>query len=125
LRGRVCSEIVSWVATEVLTVAAAQLATSAGILGTGAASSWDTFGTSIVLGLIVDAVVQEIYAQQFDPIGTLSQKLDASLDEMESLILQGTSDSAGLHGCLRDYSSQRNAKRRQAIQQAVLAPLAI
>lgn len=124
-RGMVGREIVSWVASEVLTVAAAQLATSAGLLGTGAASSWGTFGASIVVGLIIDAVVTEIYNQQFDPTGELSRKLDASLDQIEALILQGTDDSAGLHGRLRDYSSQRNATRRQAIQQAVQAPLAI
>ncbi|MBC7819950.1 MAG: hypothetical protein IAG10_23960 [Planctomycetaceae bacterium] len=124
-RGMVGREIVSWVAAEVLTVAAAQLATSAGILGTGAASSWGTFGAGIVVGLIVDAVVTEIYNQQFDPIGELSRTLDASLSQMESLILQGTSDSAGLHGRLHDYSSRRNVTRREAIQKAVLTSLAI
>ena len=122
-RGMVGRELVSWVAAEVLTVAAAQLATSAGILGTGAASGWATFGAGIVIGLIVDAVVTEIYQQQFDPIGELSATLDASLTQMEALILNGTTDAAGLQQRLHDYTARRNVARRQAIQQAVLTPV--
>ena len=122
-QGMVGRELVSWVAAEVLTMAAAQLATSAGILSAGGASGWATFGAGIVIGLVVDAVVTEFYNQHFDPVGELSGKLDASLSQMETLILQGTNESAGLQGRLHDYSARRNRFRRQAIQQAVLKPV--
>lgn len=123
-RGMVGRELVSWVAAEVLTVAAAQLATSAGILGTGAASGWATFGAGIVIGLIVDVVVTEIYHQQFDPVGELSATLEASLTQIEALILEGTTDAAGLQQRLQDYTSRRNVARREAIQEAVLTTVA-
>lgn len=122
-QGMVGRELVSWVASEVLTMAAAQLATSAGILGAGGASGWATFGAGLVIGLIVDAVVTEIYNQHFDPVDELSSQLEATLSQMETLILQGTNESAGLQGRLHDYSARLNFIRRQAIQQAVLTPV--
>ncbi len=122
LRGDVGREIVGFIVSEILTVTAAQLATSAGILGTGAATGWASFGTGLIVGFVVDAVVSEIYNQQFNPVGELSAKLNASLNQMESLILQGTPDSAGLRARLDDYSTRRNTVRRQAIQRAVLSP---
>ncbi len=122
LRGDVGREIVSFIVSEIVTVTAAQLATSAGILGTGAATGWATFGTGLLVGLAVDAAVSEIYNEQFNPVGELSSKLDASLKQMESLILRGTPDSAGLRARLDDYSARRNAVRRQAIYRAVVSP---
>ncbi len=114
-------EVVSYVAGEALTYAGAQLATSAGILTTGAGSSWATLGVGIVVSLIADAIVTEIYNQQFDPAGKLAEMLNSQLDQMESLILQGTSASPGLQSRLMDYTARRNAARRQLIQQAVLS----
>ncbi|HQU46289.1 MAG TPA: hypothetical protein PK867_25980 [Pirellulales bacterium] len=115
-------ELASYVTGEVLTCAATQLATSAGILGTGAGSSWATFGAGIVIGIIIDAIVTKIYEWQFDPVGNLTGMLNAQLDQLEALILEGTSESPGLRGRLSHYSSERNAARREAIQRAIHAP---
>lgn len=114
-------ELISYVAGEVLTIAATQLATSAGILGTGAGSSWATFGAGIIVGIIVDAIVTRIYEWKFDPAGKLTGMLNTQLGQLETLILQGTSQSPGLRDRLSHYTALRNAARRQAIQRAILA----
>lgn len=115
-------ELVSYVAGEVLACAATQLATSAGILGAGAGSSWATFGAGVVIGIIVDAIVTRIYQWKFDPAGKLTGMLNGQLGQLESLILQGTAQSPGLRDRLSQYTAVRNAARRQAIERAVLAP---
>lgn len=114
-------ELVSYVAGEILTVAATQLATSAGILGVGAGSSWATLGVGLVVGVIVDAIVSKIYDWKFNPVGNLTGMLNGQLGQLESLILQGTSQSPGLRDRLSRYTALRNAARRQAIERAVLA----
>ena len=122
-RGMIGRELVSFVVGEVLTVATASLATSAGILGTGAASGWATFGAGVVVGLIVDAVVTEIYSQTFNPIGELSDKLNAQLTQMESLIVDGATDAPGLRGSLNSVAMRRATAIRQSVETAVLANL--
>ena len=69
-------EIASNVGGEVAAMVAVQLATSAGILGTTTALSWETFGISLVAGVIVDVIVGKIV----DAKGKVKQKLVASLE---------------------------------------------
>lgn len=65
-------DTISLVGGEIAAAVAVQLATSAGILGTGAVCSWETFGIGLVVGVIVDCVVGWI----MDPSGKLQAKLD-------------------------------------------------
>lgn len=118
-RGTVGCEVVGWFAGEVLWNAMTRLATSAGVLGTGAAASWATFGTSIIVSIIVDYVVAWVYDQVFDPAGELSRMLDGKLTELEENILSGDADHPGLVARLRDYAAHRAAARRQALDKAV------
>lgn len=120
LRAAVGRELVSWIAGEILTQATFQLATSTGILSTGAASSTVTFGVGIVVSLIVDAIVTEIYNQAYDPAGKLSETLNSHLRQLESLVIEGSGTSPGLIPRLRQYTRQRGENRRAALQQAVL-----
>ena len=120
LQAAVGREIVSWIASEVITQATFSRAASAGILGTGAASGTVTLGVGVIVGFIVDAIVTEIYNQAYDPAGELSKQLDAHLIELERLVVEGTSDAPGLVTRLRDFSSRRGMSRRDAIRAAVL-----
>lgn len=120
LKAAVGRELASWIAGEILAQATIQLATSTGILSTGAASGTVTFGVGIVVGLIVDAIVTEIYNQAYDPAGKLSDTLNSHLRQLETLVLEGSDNSAGLLPRLRDYSRQRSDGRRSAIQRAIL-----
>lgn len=114
-------EVVSYVAGELLTMVAAQLATSAGILGAGAGSGWATFGIGVGVSLLVDVIVTDIYQKQFDPAGKLTEALNQQLDQMQSLIIKGTSEIPGLEYRLHDYAKRRNIARRQVIHEAVLS----
>lgn len=120
LKAAVGRELASWIAGEILAHATIQLATSSGILGTGAVSGTVTFGVGVVVGLIVDAIVTEIYNQVYDPAGELSKRLDAHLIQLENLILDGNEQAPGLMPRLRDYASQRGKSRRAALHNAVL-----
>ncbi|MEZ6064115.1 MAG: hypothetical protein R3B90_00050 [Planctomycetaceae bacterium] len=111
LRAAVGRELASWIAGEIITQATIQLATSTGILSTGAASGTVTFGVGIVVGLIVDAIVTEIYNQAYDPAGKLSDTLNNHLWQLETLVLEGTGNSPGLLPRLRQYTRQRGENR--------------
>jgi hypothetical protein len=113
-------ELVSWVAGEVLTAAALELATSAGVLTAGAASGTVTFGVGLVVGLIVDAIISWIYDAAFDPVGELSRRLDVTLGQLEELILGGDGTAPGLVQRLHDYALRRGQARNVAIRSAVL-----
>lgn len=69
------AEGISLVAGELAAWAAVQMATSAGILGTGAALSWETFGISVVVGVLVDLTVGWI----MDPAGKVQNQLDEQI----------------------------------------------
>ena len=70
--------IVSEVASSILGQIVAQMGVDAGILGTAAANSWETFGASLLVGIIVDMVWEWID----DPAGDIAVKVDESLDTM-------------------------------------------
>jgi len=120
-RGMVGRELVSFVAGEVLTVAATELAASAGIMGAGAYSGVATFGVGVGVGIAIDYVVSMAYESYFDPAGEISRQLNQSLDQMRNLIINGTNRSPGLSSRLVDYASRRNQARVTSIQ-AVIHP---
>lgn len=111
-------EFTSFVAGEVLTVAGVQLATSAGIIGVGAASGTVTFGIGLIAGIIVDAIINAV----MDPAGELSDQLNDTLLRLEALIVSGDGEQPGLYQRLRDFASLRAEARRTAIT-AVGLPL--
>jgi hypothetical protein len=120
--GMVGREIASLVAGEVLAAAAVELGTSTGILGAGAASGTVTFGAGLVVGIIADYAVSWAYEKMFDPIGELSKRVNAQLDQLEQMILVGGGAKPGLQRRLQDYSSRRNKAREAAIKAAIFPP---
>jgi len=106
-------ETVSFIVSEVVTAAMVQLGVSSGILATGAASGWATFGTGLVVGLLVDYAVQ----QYSDPAGTLTAELNQRLQELKSAILYGDQESPGLIPRLREFAQARAVARRDALQE--------
>ena len=117
-------EIASYIAGELLTQATIHIATSSGILGTGALSGPATFGVSVIVGIIVDQIVSEIYNRAFDPVGDLAMRLNWRIEELEQIIVCGTRESPGLIRRLDRHSSERSFARGQEIHRAVLSKLA-
>jgi hypothetical protein len=115
LRSDVAGQVVSLIAGEVLTQVATRLGVSAGILGTGAASSWATFGVGVVVGLIVDQIVAWVWDWYADPTGTLVRQLNTKLDHVNRLIVDGADEMQGLHARLEAHAAQRAAIRETAL----------
>ncbi|MBM4231131.1 MAG: hypothetical protein FJ184_10340 [Gammaproteobacteria bacterium] len=115
LQGDIATQLVSIIAGEVLAQVAVRLGVSAGILGTGAASGWATFGIGVVVGLIVDQIVSWVWDWWADPRGNLAADLDRKLDEMNRLIVDGSTDVQGLRARLQQFSRERAATRRTAV----------
>lgn len=115
LRTDITTELVSIITGEVLAQVAVRLGVSAGILGTGAASSWATFGIGLVVGLIVDQIVSWVWDWYADPKGNLAVELNGKLDEINRLIVDGSDDVQGLRERLRAFAKDRATVRSQAV----------
>ena len=72
-------EAASFIVSEVVSAALVQLGVSSGIIATGAASGWATFGTGLLVGVVVDYAVQ----QYTDPAGELARDLDTRLQNLQ------------------------------------------
>jgi hypothetical protein len=112
-------EIASLVAGEVLTLVASELATSSGILSAAAASGTVTLGVGLVVGLVADSLVTWIYEKAYDPRGELAKRVNQQLDQLEQLIVVGSSEQPGLQKRLEDYSLRRSQAREAAIRAAI------
>lgn len=115
LRTDVATEIVSIIAGEVLTQVAVRLGVSAGVLGTGAASSWATLGIGFVVSVIVDQIVAFIWDWYADPRGSLANELDSKLDQINRLVVDGSTDGTGLRDRLRQFAKERSELRETAV----------
>ncbi len=109
LPGAIAREIGSFLAGEVLTQVATQALTSVGILGSGTASGFMTFGVGILVGLGVDYVVQEVTAPQEQ----LVKQLRGKLFEVRDSVLAPT------RTYLEELGRQRSAARRQVVAEAI------
>jgi hypothetical protein len=108
-------EVVSLIVGEVLTQVAVELGVSAGILGTGAALSWQTLGLGVVVGVIVDAIVSWVWDWWADPKGELAAKLDLKIDDMHRLTIEGSQTVTGLRVRLRQLARERARLRGTAV----------
>jgi hypothetical protein len=123
LKADVGRETMSLVAGEVMTMVAVRLGVSAGILSAGAGSSWATFGIGAVVGLVVDQAVTWVWNWWRDPVGDLSTKMNAKLDEIRTLIVEGDGRGApGLRARLEVVSRDRAKVRRAAILKLIQSP---
>jgi hypothetical protein len=91
-------EIATVIAVRVAAAVAVRLGVSAGIVGAGAASSWATFGVGIVVGFAVDAALNKAAkAAGYDPAAAVEQRVNAVLDDVRKLIVEGDSESKYLY----------------------------
>jgi hypothetical protein len=111
LKEDVIREVSLTVASEILVAVLRQLAVRAGILGTGAASGWASFG----VGLIIAIVLDQIWDWYFDPVGQLATKLDNQLRDLEMWIIQGSNEQPGLYARLTKVASDRAKWREEAV----------
>lgn len=122
LKADVGRETTSLVAGEVMTLVAVRLGVSAGILSVGAGSSWATFGVGAVVGLVVDQAVTWVWNWWRNPAGDLSTKMNAKLDEIHALIVDGDGAQPGLRGRLEAVARDRAAVRRAAVLRMIESP---
>ena len=108
----IAAEIATRIAVQVLDAAAAQLGVEGGLLGVGAASSWETFG----VGLVVFWIIDEVWDWWTDPKAALTKKLDKHLDHFESLIVHGDGKRTGLREQLQTLGRERAAVLHQGHQ---------
>ncbi|MBS0209285.1 MAG: hypothetical protein JSS27_10045 [Planctomycetes bacterium] len=108
-------EVMSIIVGEVLAQVAVELGVSAGVLGTGAALSWETFGIGLVVGIIVDAVISWVWDWYADPRGELAAKVNAKLDEVRRLIVDGSDQVQGLRSRLKQLAAERAGVREAAV----------
>ena len=109
-------------AGEVLAQVAVRLGVSAGILGTGAASGWATFGIGLVAGLVVDQIVSRLWDYFADPELELAIELSRSLSQLRDLICHGDNQTIGLDGQFKSWNSQRDTLRRTAVYELFALP---
>lgn len=122
LRADVATLVVAVMAEEVLAQAAVRLGVSAGILGAGAGSSWATLGVGLAVGVIIDQIVTLVWEWWADPQGSLTQEVDARLDDLHRAIVEGDAEHPGLRPQLLEFARARDALRREAIDQMVGLP---
>jgi len=111
LQEEIVQEIVSSIAGSVLTQVAVRLGVQAGILGAGAATSLYTLGASVVVAVIV-SYIWDWYS---DPEGKLVGEMDKKLDEINRLLVDGSTEVKGLRERLREFSRERAATRHKAV----------
>lgn len=108
-------QAVSVIVGEVLTQVAVELGVSAGVIGTGAALSWETLGIGLVVGVIVDVLISWVWDWYANPKGELAAKVNTKLDDIHHLIVEGSQDVKGLRLRLRELSRERVRLRETAV----------
>lgn len=100
LQKQIAAELVSLVGSEVAAACATRLGISAGILGSGAALSAETFGISLVVGIVVDLGVD----WYMDTEGKIKASLDAQIQHTAEV--QKTKFRAVMLEALENYMKQ-------------------
>jgi hypothetical protein len=115
VRADVALFMVSLVAQEVVTQVAVRLGVSAGVLGTGAATSWATFGIGLVVCVIVDQIICWAWDRWTDPKGQLAAEMNTKFDELHRLLVDGEPKHPGLRARFQELALERGKVRRQAV----------
>src|SRR5579864_3838985 len=115
LRNDVARATVSLIVGEVFTQVALEMGASCSILGAGAATTPETLGVGLIVGLIADQLVTRLWDSWADPQGDLVKWLNSKLDEMHGFIVEGTAQAPGLKQRLEQYARERASVRRVAV----------
>ena len=114
-------EIVAVVVTKTLTAVATRLGVSSAILGTGAASSWATFGAGIVIGVAVDFLLDRIIGWFHDPVEDIAGKVIVSLDDVKHSLTTGDPEAWKVHDRVQQMASEHSEPGMRATAAEVLA----
>jgi hypothetical protein len=71
--------------------------------------------SSGVAGLVVDQLVEYVFSWIADPQSELANEINQKLDEMNRILVNGSSESPGLRDQLREFARERAALREQAV----------
>lgn len=110
------SDVAMLVISEVICQIALRLGTSAGILTIGASTSWASMGITMALAVIVDQAVAWIWDWYADPEGDIATKMNAELDRIEKMIIEGDGETKGLRETLAELDRQRNELRKETLK---------
>ena len=119
-RGAVGQQLVSLIAGEVLAHTAVRLGVSAGILSVGAGAGWATFGVGLVAGILVDSLVSTVWNFWSDPEQDLTRQIQAKLNRMRSLLLEGDSDHPGLRPRLVGLAQERSKAIESVLRELLM-----
>lgn len=98
----VSGEVAAQIAVRVATAVAARLGISAGVLGTGAAAGWATFGVGLVAAVVIDVAIDRVTkAAGYDPVERVATKVDEVLEQVRQLILAGDPEAWAVLAKLR------------------------
>jgi len=114
-------EIVAVVVKKTLTAVVTRLGISGAILGTGAASSWATFGAGIVICIAVDFLLDWIIGWFHDPAGDIANKVTASLDDVKTSITTGDPDAWKAHDRIEQMATEHSDPAMRTKAAKVLA----
>ena len=107
--GFVVMDAATPVVIHIVEFVAAELGIEAGILGTGAASGVATLGVGLLVGIIADKLIAWVLKEAgYDPAEEIAAKVRASLDNVESLMIDGTADKGGLRRELKRIGNARS-----------------
>ena len=116
-------EVVAFVVTKTLTAVATRMGISGAIIGTGAASSWATFGAGIVIGIAVDALLDWIIGWFRDPVGDLAARVSTSLDDVSRSITTGDPDTWAVRNRVEEMAKGHSDQRLRTRAEEVLASI--
>jgi hypothetical protein len=105
-------EVAAIIAVRVGVAVATKLGIDAGILGTGAASSWATLGVGLAAAIVVDLTVEWVMkAAGYDPVTAVASKVESTLDHVRTLIIDGDPEAFDDYHQLRRLAETDSDKR--------------
>lgn len=93
-----------------------RLTTKAGMYGAGAAGAAWTGGASLMAAILIDSMLEWVWAWVADPHGSLERKLKHHLDDMHNALVGSSAQEDGLRGELLGIANARAAVRQAAIE---------
>ena len=115
----VAGELAAMVTMQVATAVARRLGLSAGMLGTGAASSTVTFGAGLLVGIAVDIVAHRVSHWYYKPQEKLATQVVEALDRMQLRLIQGDAHTGGLQAELERLGTSRTTMRHVVLDHLI------
>ena len=115
----VAGELAAIVTMQVATTGVKRLGISAGILGTGVASSTATFGIGLVVSVAMDTITDRVMHWYYNPAEKIATQVVQTLDRMQLLLIQGDAQTIGLRAEFEELGTSRMAMRHVALDHLI------